>query len=99
MHLGCIGFKFLGICIKKTAIQLFRKVIFGLSMKQVPFLDICNTLLDPNLPLTVLDYEEFGDPRVLKEFETIRSYSPYDNICPGVCLPSVLVTTSFYDSR
>eukprot|EP00268_Persea_americana_P052159 TRINITY_DN5833_c0_g1_i1.p1 TRINITY_DN5833_c0_g1~~TRINITY_DN5833_c0_g1_i1.p1 ORF type:complete len:421 (+),score=74.18 TRINITY_DN5833_c0_g1_i1:1235-2497(+) len=73
--------------------------LFCAAILKVPFLDICNTLLDPNLPLTVLDYEEFGDPRVLKEFETIRSYSPYDNICPGVCLPSVLVTTSFYDSR
>lgn len=71
----------------------------ALIMKQVPFVDVCNTLLDPNLPLTVLDYEEFGDPRVLKEFETIQSYSPYDNIHPGVCLPSMLVTASFHDSR
>lgn len=69
------------------------------AILKVPFVDICNTLLDPNLPLTVLDYEEFGDPRVKTEFDSIRSYSPYDNIPPGTCLPSILVTSSFHDSR
>lgn len=68
-------------------------------MKQVPFLDICNTLLDPSLPLTVLDYDEFGDPRNKSEFEAIRDYSPYDNISPRACYPSMLVTASFHDSR
>lgn len=66
---------------------------------QVPFLDICNTLLDPSLPLTTLDYEEFGNPQIESEFKSIRSYSPYDNIASGVCYPSVLVTASFHDSR
>lgn len=66
---------------------------------QVPFLDICNTMLDPTLPLTTLDYEEFGDPRQQADFETIQSYSPYDNIRPRMCYPSVLVTASFCDSR
>ncbi|XP_043717412.1 protease 2 isoform X3 [Telopea speciosissima] len=85
--------------------DLFRAAIlkedmmFQLCLCQVPFLDICNTLLDPSLPLTILDYEEFGDPRVQTQFETIFSYSPYDNIPPGVCHPSMLVTTSFHDSR
>lgn len=72
---------------------------YTVSPKQVPFLDICNTMLDPTLPLTVLDYEEFGDPRHQTEFETIQSYSPYDNLPSGICYPSVLVTASFYDSR
>lgn len=56
-------------------------------------------MLDPNLPLTLLDYEEFGNPRVQSQFESILSYSPYDNISQGSCHPSVLVTASFYDSR
>lgn len=66
---------------------------------QVPFLDICNTLLDPSLPLTVLDYEEFGNPQIQKQFESILSYSPYENISKGSCYPSMLVTASFHDAR
>ena len=56
-------------------------------------------MLDPTLPLTVLDYEEFGDPNIPAEFEAICSYSPYDNLSSGVCYPPVLVTASFNDTR
>ncbi|KAL5987471.1 hypothetical protein ACLOJK_035219, partial [Asimina triloba] len=73
--------------------------LFSAAVLKVPFLDICNTLLDPDLPLTVLDYEEFGDPRNQTEFECIRSYSPCENIQAGVCYPPMLVTASFHDSR
>lgn len=66
---------------------------------QVPFLDVCNTMLDSSLPLTMLDYEEFGDPRIESVFEFLRSYSPYDNISEGTCTPSMLVMASFNDSR
>lgn len=66
---------------------------------QVPFLDICNTLMDPSLPLTILDYEEFGNPQIQSSFEHIFSYSPYDNISQGSCYPSMLVTASLHDSR
>lgn len=66
---------------------------------QVPFLDICNTLLDPSLPLTVLDYEEFGNPQLQSNLDSILSYSPYDNIPPSSCFPSVLVTSALNDSR
>lgn len=74
--------------------QLFRAVIL-----KVPFLDICNTLLDPSLPLTVLDYEEFGNPQIQSQFLSIFSYSPYDNVPTGICCPAMLVTASFNDSR
>ncbi|PUZ71152.1 hypothetical protein GQ55_2G291400 [Panicum hallii var. hallii] len=73
--------------------------LFSAAVLKVPFLDICNTMLDPTLPLTVLDYEEFGDPNIPAEFEAICSYSPYDNLSPGVCYPPVLVTASFNDTR
>ncbi|TVU09934.1 hypothetical protein EJB05_43433, partial [Eragrostis curvula] len=73
--------------------------LFSAAVLKVPFLDICNTMLDPTLPLTVLDYEEFGDPNIPAEFEAIYSYSPYDNLSPGVCYPPVLVTASFNDTR
>lgn len=74
-------------------------LMFALYLCQVPFLDICNTMLDPSLPLTKLDYEEFGNPQIQSQFQYIQSYSPYDNIPSGVCHPSVLVTASFHDSR
>ena len=73
--------------------------LFSAAVLKVPFLDICNTMLDPTLPLTILDYEEFGDPNIPVEFDAIRSYSPYDNLSPGKCYPSVLVTASFNDTR
>ncbi|XP_016202941.1 uncharacterized protein LOC107643729 isoform X2 [Arachis ipaensis] len=74
--------------------QLFRSAIL-----KVPFLDVCNTLLDPSLPLTVLDYEEFGNPKIQSNFDSIFSYSPYDNIPQRSCFPSVLVTVAVNDSR
>lgn len=74
--------------------QLFRAVIL-----KVPFLDVCNTLLDPSLPLTILDYEEFGNPQIQSNFDSIFSYSPYDNIPRSSCFPSVLVTAAVNDSR
>ncbi|GJM98626.1 hypothetical protein PR202_ga15654 [Eleusine coracana subsp. coracana] len=62
---------------------------------QVPFLDVCNTLLHPILPLTAIDYEEFGFPVDHEEFLAIMKYSPYDNIQKDVPYPAVFVTSSF----
>ncbi|MBA0805636.1 hypothetical protein Gohar_005131 [Gossypium harknessii] len=73
--------------------------LFHAAILKVPFLDILNSLLDPSLPLTMLDYEEFGNPGIKSEFECISSYCPYKNIRPRGCHPSVLVTASFNDSR
>ena len=56
-------------------------------------------MLDSTLPLTILDYEEFGDPNIPAEFDAIRSYSPYENLSPGICYPPMLVTASFNDTR
>ncbi|XP_073221683.1 uncharacterized protein [Cicer arietinum] len=74
--------------------QLFRAAIL-----KVPFLDVCNTLLDPSLPLTILDYEEFGNPQTQSNFDSIFSLSPYDNIPRSCCFPSVMVTAAVNDSR
>lgn len=95
--LGAMAFSAGGILIGATVNMcpdLFRTIIL-----KVPFLDICNTLMDPSLPLTVLDYEEFGDPKNFSDFATIQSFSPYDNVQRGVCYPAMLVTASFHDSR
>ncbi|XVE91683.1 hypothetical protein REPUB_Repub01dG0031500 [Reevesia pubescens] len=73
--------------------------LFRAAILKVPFLDILNSLMDPSLPLTILDYEEFGNPQIKSQFESILRYSPYENIPHGGCHPSVLVTASFNDSR
>ncbi|KAI4373336.1 hypothetical protein MLD38_011470 [Melastoma candidum] len=74
--------------------DLFRGVILKL-----PFLDICDTLQDPSLPLSVLDYQEFGDPHIKSHSDFIKSYSPYDNIRKGGCHASALVCAAFNDAR
>ncbi|OEL30439.1 Protease 2 [Dichanthelium oligosanthes] len=72
-----------------------RPDLFRAAVLKVPFLDVCNTLLHPILPLTAIDYEEFGFPVDHEEFVAIRKYSPYDNIQRDVPYPAVFVTSSF----
>ncbi len=55
--------------------DLFRAVV-----SHVPFVDVMNTMLDASLPLTVPEYEEWGDPNQEKYFHYMLSYSPYDNL-------------------
>ncbi|KAM0853900.1 hypothetical protein ACQ4PT_050762 [Festuca glaucescens] len=72
-----------------------RPDLFRAAVLKVPFLDVCNTLLHPILPLTAIDYEEFGFPVDHGEFLAIKKYSPYDNIQKDVPYPAVFVTSSF----
>lgn len=65
----------------------------------VPFVDPLTTVLDPDLPLTVTEWEEWGDPlHDPQAYARIRDYSPYENIHPGQ-YPAILVTTSLNDTR
>ncbi|CAK7326421.1 unnamed protein product [Dovyalis caffra] len=96
-RLGAMGFSAGGLLVG-AAINMSPN-LFRAAILKVPFLDVCNTLLDPSLPLTILDYEEFGNPQIQSQFESILCYSPYDNIPHDSCLPSMLVTASFNDSR
>ncbi|KAF9587576.1 hypothetical protein IFM89_004034 [Coptis chinensis] len=96
-RLCAVGYSAGGLLVG-AAINMYPH-IFSAAILKVPFLDVCNTLLDPSLPLTTLDHEEFGDPQIQTEFEYIRSYSPYDNIPPGFCYPPLFVTASLQDSR
>ncbi|XP_059655634.1 uncharacterized protein LOC132302731 [Cornus florida] len=96
-QLAAVGYS-AGSLLVGAAINMYPE-LFQAAILKVPFLDICNTLLDPSLPLTTLDYEEFGNPQIQSELESILKYSPYDNIAQGVCYPSMLVTASFHDSR
>ncbi|XP_059317125.1 uncharacterized protein LOC132067806 isoform X2 [Lycium ferocissimum] len=96
-RLGALGVS-AGSLLVAAAINMQPK-LFQAAILKVPFLDVCNSLLDPSLPLTVLDYEEFGNPQLQADFEYILKYSPYDNIPEGVCCPAMLVKASLNDSR
>ncbi|XP_077233557.1 prolyl oligopeptidase family protein [Tasmannia lanceolata] len=91
--LACWGYSAGGLLVA-SAINS-RTDLFRAAVLKVPFLDACNTLLYPVLPLTPIDYEEFGYPEDVEDFQAIRKYSPYDNIQKDVLYPAVLVTSSF----
>ena len=66
----------------------------------VPFVDALTTILDPTLPLTVVEWEEWGNPLSDPEvYAYMKSYSPYENVREGAVYPSVLATTSLNDTR
>jgi oligopeptidase B len=80
------------------AVVNMRPDLFHVAISRVPFVDLLNTMLDPTLPLTVGEFEEWGDPRIREQYEYMRSYSPYDNISARA-YPAMLVKTSFNDSQ
>jgi oligopeptidase B len=67
-------------------------------VSHVPFVDVMNTMLDASLPLTVPEYEEWGNPNEERHFRYMLSYSPYDNL-NAVEYPAMLIKTSLYDSQ
>ncbi|MBK9220126.1 MAG: S9 family peptidase [Uliginosibacterium sp.] len=72
--------------------------LFGAAILEVPFVDVVTTMLDPSLPLTVGEYEEWGDPRRKQDYLTMLTYSPYDNIRPQ-SYPPILIETGLHDSQ
>ncbi len=80
------------------AVVNMRPELFRVVLSHVPFVDVMNTMLDASLPLTVAEYEEWGDPNEAEAFEYMRSYSPYDNLKAGA-YPAMLVKTSLNDSQ
>ncbi|HZE74733.1 MAG TPA: S9 family peptidase [Gemmatimonadales bacterium] len=80
------------------AVTNLRPELFRVVVAEVPFLDVVNTMLDPSLPLTVIEYEEWGDPADPAAYACMRSYSPYDNI-ERKAYPHMLVTGGLNDRR
>ena len=80
------------------AVANMRPDLFHAVILRVPFVDVINTMLDDSLPLTVTEFEEWGNPKVPSEYAYIRSYSPYDNIAAR-SYPAMLVKTSWNDSQ
>lgn len=72
--------------------------LFGAAIMEVPFLDVVTTMLDPELPLTVGEYEEWGNPGRPADYRRMLSYSPYDNISPQA-YPPILIETGLHDTQ
>jgi oligopeptidase B len=75
-----------------------RPDLFACAVAQVPFVDALTTMLDESIPLTVNEYEEWGDPNDPEFYDYMKSYSPYDNV-RRVAYPAVLVTAGLNDPR
>ena len=74
--------------------------LFGGVLASVPFVDALTTILDPSLPLTVIEWDEWGDPLHDAEvYAYMKSYTPYENVRDGVAYPSILAVTSLNDTR
>jgi oligopeptidase B len=80
------------------AVANMRPDLFKAVVMLVPFVDVVNTMLDASLPLTVAEYEEWGNPEKKEEYEYLKSYCPYTNLGSHT-YPSLLVKTSFNDSQ
>jgi oligopeptidase B len=80
------------------AVVNMRPDLFRAVVSHVPFVDVMNTMLDATLPLTVPEYEEWGNPNEETYFRYMLSYSPYDNL-KAVSYPAMLVKTSLNDSQ
>jgi oligopeptidase B len=80
------------------AVVNMRPDLFRAVLSHVPFVDVMNTMLDASLPLTVAEYEEWGNPNEPDAFDYMRSYSPYDNL-RAEAYPAMLVKTSLNDSQ
>jgi len=75
-----------------------RPELFGAAIARVPFVDIVSTMLDDTLPLTVIEYDEWGNPNDKEVFDRLMAYSPYDNVA-AKAYPPLLVTAGLNDPR
>ncbi len=73
--------------------ELYKGILSG-----VPFVDVLTTMSDPSIPLTTFEYDEWGNPANIDEYNYIKKYSPYDNIYEAN-YPAVFITSSLYDSQ
>jgi oligopeptidase B len=75
-----------------------RPELFKAAIAEVPFVDVLNTMLDPDLPLTVTEYDEWGNPQQPEVYERIKGYAPYENV-KAQAYPAMLVIAGYNDSR
>lgn len=75
-----------------------RPELFKAAIAEVPFVDVLNTMLDPELPLTVTEYDEWGNPQEADVYQRIKAYAPYENVT-AQNYPAMLVIAGYNDSR
>ena len=80
------------------AVTNMRPDLFKAVHAAVPFTDVINTMMDASVPLTAVEYLEWGNPNEKAAYDYMKSYSPYDNV-EKKAYPAILVTTSFNDSQ
>ena len=80
------------------AVTNMRPDLWKAVVSKVPFVDVINTMLDESLPLTVGEFEEWGNPKEREAYDTMKSYCPYTNL-ERKGYPAILVKTSFNDSQ
>ena len=80
------------------AIINIRPDLFKGAVAEVPFVDVVTTMLDPSIPLTTGEYDEWGDPNQKEYYDYMLSYSPYDNV-EAKDYPNLLITAGLHDSQ
>ncbi|MCE2992390.1 MAG: S9 family peptidase [Candidatus Jidaibacter sp.] len=89
---GSAGGMLMGYC-ANNAPELYKAIIM-----HVPFVDVLETMMDETLPLTPLEFEEWGNPKDPAYYEYIKSYSPFDNIA-AQSYPNIFITSGLNDPR
>jgi oligopeptidase B len=80
------------------AVTNMRPDLFRIVISHVPFVDVLNTMLDASLPLTIGEYEEWGNPQIADDYFYMKSYCPYTNLA-ATNYPALLVKTGLNDSQ
>jgi oligopeptidase B len=80
------------------AVANMRPDLFKGVVAEVPFVDVITTMLDPSIPLTTGEYDEWGDPNQKEYYDYMLSYSPYDNV-EAKDYPNLLITGGLHDSQ
>ncbi len=80
------------------AVSNLRPDLFKAIIAEVPFVDVLNTMFDETIPLTVGEFLEWGNPKIKREYDWIRQYSPYDNLKP-VAYPAMYVRAGINDNQ
>ena len=80
------------------AVTTMRPELWAAVVAEVPFVDAINTMLDASIPLTVGEWEEWGNPSIRDQYRWLKDYSPYEHTLPGE-YPAILVTAGFNDPR
>jgi oligopeptidase B len=80
------------------AVTNMRPELFRAVISHVPFVDVLNTMLDASLPLTVGEYEEWGNPQIAEDYFCMKTYCPYTNL-QRKAFPAMLLKTGLNDSQ